>query len=379
MNKRRRRYKITSERVQFFNEQAGIPVVASQDRPKIVLFDYTATNLIRRDIDTIAACAPFLVGNSITWVDMRGLGGQETWRELQQVFHLHPLALEDIIHVPQRPHIETYDQQLVIITNMMTRRLDRPGFVAEQISLILGKTYLVTIQEEPDYDCLDIVRQRLQTGYTQLRQAGADYLVYALLDAIIDGFFPILEMYGDILETIEDEVTRDPDTRTLERIYDVKRELLILRRSIWPMRDLINELIRSHHPLISDDVRVYLRDCYDHTIQVFDVIETYRELISSLTDIYLSFVSNRMNEIMKVLTIISSIFIPLTFIAGIYGMNFNPESSPWNMPELNWYWGYPLTWLVMLSLAGGMGILFWRMGWLTSFATPRAASQKRDP
>jgi magnesium transporter len=192
--------------------------------------------------------------------------------------------------------------------------------------------------------------------------------MYALLDAVIDGFFPVLEDYGEAIEDLEDEVVAKPTRQTLEKIHKLKRDLLMLRRAIWPQRDAINALIRDGSDLISDDVRVYLRDCYDHAVQVLDMVETYRELASSLMDVYLSSVSNRMNEVMKLLTVISTIFIPLTFIAGVYGMNFNPERSPWNMPELNWYFGYPLCWGVMLAIASSLIYYFYRKGWFESLS-----------
>jgi magnesium transporter len=192
-----------------------------------------------------------------------------------------------------------------------------------------------------------------------------------LLDAIIDGFFPVLEYYGELIEELEDEVVTRPDRGTLEKIYQVRRELLTVRRSIWPQREAINSLIRDGSDLISSEVHLYLRDCYDHTIQVMDMVETYRELATGLMDVYLSSVGNKMNEIMKFLTVVSSIFIPLTFIAGIYGMNFNPDKSPFNMPELGWYWGYPAC-LTLMFLVGGSSIWYFsRQGWFKSFSKLR--------
>lgn len=228
----------------------------------------------------------------------------------------------------------------------------------------MGKHYLLTIQEEPKRDCFNSVRNRIKCDRGIIRKHGADYLAYSLLDAIVDGFFPVLEKYGERIEDLEEEVIVNPTRSTLQQIYKVRRELLQLRRAIWPQRDVINALIRDSGELITDEVRLYLRDCYDHAVQVIDMVETYRELASGLMDVYLSAVSNKMNEIMKVLTVISSIFIPLTFIAGIYGMNFNTEKSPYNMPELNWYWGYPLCLAVMAAIGLGSIFFFWRRGWL---------------
>ena len=197
---------------------------------------------------------------------------------------------------------------------------------------------------------------------------GADYLAYALWDAIIDGFFPVLEIYGEKIEDLEDEVIFNPSNQSLAKVYQIKRELLALRRAIWPQRNALNTLIRDGSSVINPEILVFLRDCYDHTVQIIDIIETYRELASSLTDIYLSAISNKMNEVMKLLTVISSIFIPLTFIAGIYGMNFDPDISPLNMPELEWYWGYPFCWALMLTIGGGLIYYFWRKGWFENFS-----------
>jgi magnesium transporter len=242
------------------------------------------------------------------------------------------------------------------------------GFHSEQVSFVLGKHYLLTVQEEPEQDCFQPVRDRIRHDKGIIRKRGADYLAYSLIDSIIDGYFPVLEAYGEQIDQLEDEVVTQPTRRTLEKIYQIRRELLALRRAIWPQRDALNSLIRDGSDLISPDVRIYLRDCYDHAVQVMDIVETYRELSSGLMDVYLSSISNKMNEIMKLLTVISSIFIPLTFIAGVYGMNFNTEKSPWNMPELNWYWGYPLCWAVMILTAAGLVFFFWRRGWFENYS-----------
>jgi magnesium transporter len=257
----------------------------------------------------------------------------------------------------------------VIITQMVLLKEQGSSFWSEQVSFVLGKHYLLTVQEEPKRDCFQPVRDRIRTGKGSIRKQGADYLAYTLLDAIMDGFFPVLETYGERIEELEEEVVTNPTRQTLEKIYRVRRELLALRRAIWPQRDAINALIRDGSDLISPEVRVYLRDCYDHAVQVMDLVETYRELASGLMDVYLSSVGNRMNEIMKFLTVMSSIFIPLTFIAGIYGMNFNTDKSPWNMPELNWYWGYPVCLAVMFAIAAGLVFFFWRRGWFENFST----------
>ena len=236
------------------------------------------------------------------------------------------------------------------------------------MSLILCKHYLLTVQEEPERDCFNPVRERVKTKRGTIRDRGTDYLAYLLWDSIIDGFFPVLEAYGDRIAELEDEVVMYPTQNTLQTIYQIRRELLALRRAIWPQREAINTLLRDGNSLISPEVLLYLRDCYDHTIQIIDIVENYRELAAGLMDVYLSVMGNKMNEIMKFLTVISSIFIPLTFIAGIYGMNFNTEKSPLNMPELNWYWGYPLCWGVMGTIAVSLVYFFWRKGWFNDIS-----------
>jgi magnesium transporter len=298
---------------------------------------------------------------SISWVDIQGLGDEKILREIGDIFKLPPLILEDIVNVPQRPKLEYHPNFLLITTQMVM--VKNQGFWTEQVSFILGENYLLTIQEEPLRDPFDPVRNRLEKNVGFIRQLEADYLCYALIDAIVDNFFPVLESYGDRLEDLEEEAIEKPSHQTLSKIYQIRRELLAFRRLVWPQREIFNSLIRDGSDHISPTVINYLRDCYDHTIQVIDVLETYRELASGLTDVYLSATSNKMNEIMKVLTVISTIFIPLTFIVGVYGMNFNTEKSPFNMPELNWYWGYVFCWIMMLLISGLQIYLFWKKGW----------------
>lgn len=337
--------------------------------PVIVLIDYNEQQANRIQVARPEDCAPYLDSESVSWVDVQGLGSENILRRMGKVFDLHPLVLEDVVNVPQRPKYEEYDDQLLMITRMVMLKEDQQCFVSEQVSFILGRYYLLTVQEEPKLDTFNPVRDRIRSSKGNMRKHGADYLAYALLDTIIDGFFPVLEAYGERIEDLEDEVVTNPTHKTLEKIYAIKRELLSLRRAIWPQRDAINTLIRDGSDLISDEVRVYLRDCYDHAVQVLDMVETYRELASSLMDVYLSSVSNRMNEIMKLLTVVSSIFIPLTFVAGIYGMNFDPDASPFNMPELEWYWGYPAAISLMGAIAFGLVFFFWRRGWFENFST----------
>ena len=365
---------VTKTDIDFFYEKPGSPpgtlsIEADATPPKIILIDYNETNYIRNEVETPEECIPYLDTESVSWVDVQGLGNEDILKRLGRVFNLHPLVLEDVVNVPQRPKVEDYEDQLVIIARMVLPNNEAIGFHSEQVSLVLGKHYLLTVQEEPEHDCFEHVRERIRNTKSILRKQNADYLAYTLLDAIIDGFFPVLEAYGEQIEDLEEEVVANPTRQTLHKIYLVRRELLTLRRAIWPQRDAINSLIRDDTDLISDHVQVYLRDCYDHAIQVIDMVETYRELASGLMDVYLSAVGNRMNEVMKFLTVISTIFIPLTFVAGIYGMNFNTEISPLNMPELNWYWGYPICLAAMAAIAAGLIYFFWRRGWFENFST----------
>ncbi|ABA20419.1 Magnesium and cobalt transport protein CorA [Trichormus variabilis ATCC 29413] len=353
---------------EFYHYPGTIPgtiiIDADAPPPEIDLIDYNQTDFVHRRVATPEECVPYLDTESVTWVDVQGLGNQDILERVGQIFELPPLVLEDVVNVSERPKTEDYDDQLLFIARMVVPKERESGFYSEQVSLVLGKHYLLSIQEEPEHDCFEGVRMRIEKGKGNIRRQRADYLAYALLDAIIDGFFPVLERYGEALEDLEEEVIVSPTRQTLQKIYQVRRELLQLRRAIWPQRDAINSLIRDRSQLISPEVQIYLRDCYDHTVQVMDMVETYRELASGLMDVYLSAVGNKMNEVMKLLTVVSSIFIPLTFVAGIYGMNFNTEKSPYNMPELNWYWGYPLCLGVMGAIAFALLFLFWKRGWL---------------
>jgi magnesium transporter len=326
--------------------------------PELCLIDYDDSGQCEQaTLATPEDCQPYLARSSITWIDVQGLGDEAVLQRLGELFGLHPLMLEDAVNVPQRPKVEDYPEHLLIIAWMVMPNPQGWGFVTEQISLIVGPHYLLTIQEEGELDCFGRVRDRIISNKGVIRHHGPDYLAYCLLDAIVDGFFPILEAYGERIEELEDEVLIRPQRSTLTQIHQLKRELLGLRRAIWPLRDALSTLMRDGSDRLTPEVQVYLRDCYDHSIQVIDMLETYRELASSLMDIYLSSVSNRMNEIMKLLTVISSIFIPLTFIAGVYGMNFE------HMPELAQRWGYPICIGAMGAIGGLMGLFFWRKGW----------------
>jgi magnesium transporter len=328
----------------------------------IVVTDYSPSMARCFVAEAPEALADLMQTDTVTWVDVRGLGDRQTLERIGQTFNLHPLALADIVNVPQRPKLEEFDDYDLTIVQMVVALTE--GFHSEQVSIVIGHHYVLTFQEEPKVDCFEPVRDRIRHAKGTIRHQNADYLAYALLDAIIDGFFPVLEAYGERLEVLEIETAETPTRQTLGKIHKVKRDLLALRRAIWPLRDAINALMREDATLISDSVRPYLRDCYDHAVQAIDLTEIYRELTSGLVDLYLSAVSNRTNAVVNLLTVVSTVFIPLTFIVGVYGMNFDPDASRWNMPELDWPYGYPLVWAIMLAIGGSLLFFFWRKGWL---------------
>ncbi len=325
----------------------------------------TFLELLEASFDDIDARAH---GERTLWLNVDGLGHAETLERIGERFALHPLALEDVVNVHQRPKFEAYDDHLFLIIRTPLAMVDAPasgpvGLHTEQVAICLGRDHVVTFRESVG-ESFEPVRHRLRNASSALRRRGADYLTYALLDAVIDAYFPVLETYGERLEVLETEVVRRPQRGHVTQIHDLKRDLLTVRRAVWPMRDLLAAMLRDDTPLIAEHTRVYLRDCLDHTIQLIDMIETYREIASGLVDIHLSSVSNRMNEVMKVLTIIATIFIPLTFVAGIYGMNFDPDVAPWSMPELRWRFGYPMVLGFMFAAAIGLLLWFRRLGWI---------------
>lgn len=348
-------------------------LMRTQERPlscslttEIRLINYSQSKVVRLQLGEPVECLPYLTAESVSWVDIQGLGREDLLQQLGEGFNLHPQLLEDIMNVPQRPRFEDYDDQLLMICRMVKAGDEAEGFDRQQVSLVLGTNYVLTIQEALDYDhCFDTISDRIRRNKGPICKQGADYLLYCLIDEIVSGFFPVLEDYGERLEDLEHEVVRSPSRYTLEKIYQMKRELLILRRSIWPQRDAIDRLMREDSPLIRNEVRVCLRDCYNYAVQVIDMVETYREIASSLMEVYLSSTSNRMNENIRFLTVFSTIFLPLTFIVGIYGMNFE------FMPELKWAWGYPVLWLIMLSITGCLLFYFYRKGWLNASSLRR--------
>ncbi len=342
----------------------GTLVFEDDERPKIRLIDYCREHVIEKQINSVDECIQYLTDDtpSVTWIDVQGIGHKPTFERLGEIFKIHPLALEDVVNVPQRPKSDAYAEQQLVICRM-AQYGEGNTLVTEQLSILFGKGFVLTIQEEPNNDVLEPVRERIRRGRGSIRTAGADYLAYALFDAIVDGFFPVLEKLGERLEDLELEVLEGKQ-QSARQIHEIKRELLAMRRAIWPQRELANALLRDESPHIQQNTRLYLRDTYDHAVQVMDMVETFREIASGLMDLYLSGTSNRMNEIMKVLTIISTIFLPLTFIAGVYGMNFDTNVSEANMPELKWRYGYEFALGLMALSVIGLLIYYRRKGWL---------------
>ncbi|MFO7600634.1 MAG: magnesium/cobalt transporter CorA [Candidatus Desulfacyla sp.] len=324
---------------------------------KITLIDYNE-NRVEEKLDvSLDACLPFKSLPTVTWINVTGIHDIDIIKQFGEAFDIHPLILEDIVHTGQRPKLEDSGDYLYIVLKMLVSGKSENDFDAEQVSLVLGSNYVLSFQEL-EGDVFDSIRERIKMGKGRIRKAGSDYLAYRLIDAIVDNYFGVLESVGERIEGIQEDVLEQPDPSTLKLIQNTKREMIFLRKSLWPLREAISSMERGESPLIGEDVRPYLRDVHDHTIQVIETVETFRDTISGTLDIYLSSVSNRMNEVMKVLTIIATIFIPLTFIAGIYGMNFK------HMPELEWEWGYLTIWIIMLALGCLMLWGFKRRNWL---------------
>jgi magnesium transporter len=335
--------------------------------PQIHVSDYRPGFLEEKQVASVADIPPDRNDGTIRWIELNGLGDVEALQALGDRYNLHPLTLEDALHTGQRPKVEDYEKHLFVVVQMIYRDAESV-LCGEQVSIFLLRGTLITIQEEPDSDVFEPVRERLRSERGRIRKCGADYLMYALLDAIIDHVFPVLESIGDNIEILEDAVTQEPTPECLRKMHEMKRTLMMLRRFTWPERDVVNALLHDESGLITKTTKVYLRDCYDHSIQIMDLIESYRDILSGLMDIYLSIVGLRTNEVMRLLTVISAIFIPLTFLAGVYGMNFAPEVNgqrlPWNMPELYWHYGYVACLLLMAAVAIGQVIFFKKKGWL---------------
>ncbi|MGB8167839.1 MAG: magnesium/cobalt transporter CorA [Chthoniobacteraceae bacterium] len=341
------------------------PPGATPKNPEIKIVEYNEGELVEREVASVADLPRCDGPGRAYWIEINGTGNGEILRELGEKFHLHPLALEDVLHTPQRPKMEPYENYIFIIAQMLYRLPDG-RMCGEQVSMFLGENLLITIQEDPEFDVFNPVRERIRSGRGYIRKLGPDYLAYALLDSIIDHCFPILESVGDALEELEDQILDRPKPTIVSTIHEYRRTLLQLRRFVWPERDVVNALLHDESGIVSKQTKIFLRDCYDHTIQIMDLVESYRDVASGLMELYLSAVGMRTNEIMRVLTVMSSIFIPLTFVVGLYGMNFDFAGGqmPFNMPELHQPHGYLVCLGVMVVISIGQIIFFKRKQWL---------------
>ncbi len=324
---------------------------------EITVMDYTADELRETKVKSLDGCRDYISKDSVTWINISGIHSPEMIGELGRIFNLHPLMLEDVLNTETRPKLDDYEDYLFVVLKMIgydpdSRELDR-----EQVSMVIRSGLVISLQEKPG-DVFDPVRDRIRRSKGRIRKSGADYLAYALIDMVVDHYFTILEQIGEQIEILQDEVTGEPGPEIVQDIHRCKHQVIFMRKALWPVREIISALLREESELISSDVRPYLRDVYDHTIQVVDTVETFRDILSGVLDIYLSNVSNRMNEVMKVLTVIATIFIPLTFLAGVYGMNFE------YMPELAWPWAYPAVWTVFLLIFAGLFFWFKRKKWI---------------
>jgi magnesium transporter len=327
------------------------------DEPlRISLLDYDEERVTERVLDDLREAFPFRDSPSVSWINVDGLHDVVSIEAIAAHFGLHPLVVEDVVHTGQRPKAEDYEDTLFIVLRMLSYNEQEDWVDDEQVSLVLGPGWVLSFQQRAG-DVFDGVRERIRSNRGRIRRANADYLAYSLIDAVVDQYFVVLERIGERVEVLGEEVSERASPKKLEEIRRLKRELLFLRKSIWPLREVLSGVQRGESPLFDEHTLIYLRDVYDHTIQVIDTVETYRDMMAGLLDVYLTSVSNRMNEVMKVLTVIATIFIPLTFVAGIYGMNFV------HMPELSWNFGYFGALGVMGVIALGMLTYFKKKGW----------------
>ena len=354
-----------SRRLKIRSTKAGLPPGSLvhigeklSETTKITLIDYNGDYLAEKNIQNMDELLAVKDKPTVSWIHIDGIHDTRVLEQLGAVFGLHPLILEDILNTDQRPKMEDLGDYIFIVLKRFCNICDQNNDItSEQISVILGPNYVISLQEKEE-DILNPIRDRIRTGKGRIRKAGADYLAYSIIDIILDSYFSILETLGEKIDLEEEALLSNPAGRTLQAIQHLKRDMIFLRKSVWPLRETISALERSESPLIQESTGIYLKDIYDHAIQVLDTVETYRDMLSGMIDIYLSSLSNRMNQVMKVLTVIATIFMPMTFLAGVYGMNFK------HFPELEWRWGYPLFWTVNLAIAVVMLILFKRKKWL---------------
>jgi magnesium transporter len=325
------------------------------DKVRITLIEYNEGEFIEKNFYDLSECLNHVDPTMVKWINIDGIHDVELIENIGKYFKIHPLTLEDVVNTNQRSKFEDYDNYVVSIMKMISYETE---MISEQLTVVLMEGMVISFQEIHGGDAFELIRNRIRQGKGRIRKMGADYLAYALIDAVVDCYFTILEKIGDKIELLEDELIADPTKETMKQLHHLKREMIFIRKAVWPMRELINNLERSETELIKPSTDIYLRDVHDHTVRVIDTVETYRDLLSGMMDIYLSSVSNKMNEVMKVLTIITTLFVPVTFIAGVYGMNFD------NMPELHSKWGYIITWVIMISIIFSLLIYFRKKKWL---------------
>lgn len=333
------------------------------EKPRISIIDYDQEKFQEKEVKHEEECFPFKESPTITWININGLHDTDIISRIGNHFDIHHLFLEDIVNTSQRPKLEESDKYIFIVLKMLYFDEKEDETKAEQVSIILGSNCVISFQEK-EGDVFNPIRERIRNSKGRIRKSGADYLAYVLMDAIVDNYFIILEKMGEKIEGMEDELVAHPTPENLQTIQGLKRDMIFLRKSVWPLREIISGLQRSESDLMQDSTAAYMRDLYDHTIQVIDTIESLRDMVSGMLDIYMSSISNKMNEVMKVLTIIATIFIPITFVAGIYGMNFDPGVSKLNMPELSWPFGYIFAWGIMILIIIGMVTYFRKKRWL---------------
>ena len=337
-------------------------------KPGVQIIEYNKEQLEEREIVDLTELADHLDNRKVTWINIDGLGDLEALKILGEKFNIHPLALEDVLNTGQRPKVEVAPDYIFVVAQMVYQDKELTIY-GEQVSFFLGRNFLITVQEEAKYDVFDPVRERIRSGRGSIRKLKADYLAYALLDSIIDHYYPVLEEIGGAIEELEDDLLEKPSREMVVTLHEYKRSLTQLRRFVWPLRDVTNSLLHDNSGYISTPTKIFLRDCYDHTVQLMDLVESYKELTTGLMELYHSSVGLRTNEVMRVLTVITSIFIPLTFIVGVYGMNFAPESPsgeklPLNMPELYQPHGYIGLMIIMALTAVVQLIIFKKIKWL---------------
>ena len=325
------------------------------EKVRITLIEYNETEFIEKDFYDLSECLNYVNPAMVMWMNVDGIHREELIEAIGKKFNIHPLTLEDVVNTNQRPKFEDYENYVVAIMKMLYYDTE---LHAEQLSVVLMEGMVISFQEVHGGDAFDLIRTRIRQGKGRIRKMKADYLAYALIDAVVDCYFNILEKIGDKIELLEEELIAEPSKETMQKLHFMKREMIFVRKAIWPMRELVNNMDRCETTLIQTSTDIYLRDVHDHVVRVIDTVDTYRDLLSGMMDIYLSSVSNKMNEVMKVLTIITTIFVPVTFIAGVYGMNFE------FMPELHSRWGYPLTWLAMLTIMFSLMMYFKKKKWL---------------